>query len=69
MQVQEIQKHLKEWLQENPNPYIGINQSWAEYCDKNGINAVDTIGVLLATLQVHEIRVKQISEAVKEIQK
>ena len=64
----EIQKHIKCWLTEDSNPYIGIKRSWEDYCKENQIDLKESIGILLSTLQIHQIRSNQIEEAIFKIQ-
>lgn len=65
----EIQTHLTIWLKEDQNPYIGIKRSWEEYCKEElNIEPKETLGVLLSTLQVYQIRCGHVEEAIKQIQ-
>jgi hypothetical protein len=65
-----IQSHLALWLKEHSNPYIGIERSWEEYCNEVlNIEHKETYGVIASTLQIHQIRVKQLEEALNNIQK
>lgn len=68
MEAQIIQQHINLWLKENPNPYISTIRSWEEYCNENEIPTENTIGILLATLQVFEIKFKKLKEAVEGLQ-
>lgn len=65
-----MQTHLAIWLKEHSNPYIGIERSWEQYCNEVlDIQHNETYGVVASMLQIHQIRVKQLEEALNNIQK
>jgi len=70
MEGQTINNHISIWLKEDKNPYIGIKRSWEEYCKEElDISVNETIGSLLSTLQITQLRSKHLEEAIKQIQK
>ena len=70
MNVHTIQSHLAIWLKEHSNPYTGIERSWEQYCNEVlNVSHNETHGVITNMLQIHQIRVQQLEEALFSIQK
>lgn len=69
MNLLEIEKHIYNWLEENQNPYIGINRSWKEYAEENEVPYDLSYGRLQEVSQILRTKVKNVDDSIDGIMK